>query len=145
LVVSSKEEIKKKRVWRQFCDCLSEAVAHLPAALSQLLLEALLIADLRNELNTHLAQPGFVYLEFSWAQQSLLQTFPSASTLGEVALHPPSPASLFIYRLHGKCPFPLSSGTLLMTVTVTSFPAPRLLGRGHHSCLLKLARLFTVP
>jgi hypothetical protein len=66
VVLSSKEE-KKKRVWRQFCEWLSEAVAHLPTAVSQLLLEALLIADLRSELNTHLAPPGFVYLEFSWA------------------------------------------------------------------------------
>jgi hypothetical protein len=41
-------------VWRQLCECLSEAVAHLPTAVSQLLLEALLIADLRSELNTHL-------------------------------------------------------------------------------------------
>jgi hypothetical protein len=57
VVVSSKEE-KKKRVWRQFCECLSEAVAHLPAAVSQLLLEALLISDLRDELNTHLAPQG---------------------------------------------------------------------------------------
>jgi hypothetical protein len=31
-------------------------VAHLPAAVSLLLLEALLIADLRSELNTHLAR-----------------------------------------------------------------------------------------
>jgi hypothetical protein len=59
---------KKQRVWRQFCDCLSEAVAPLPTTVSLLLLEALLIADLRSELNTHLAPPsGFVYLEFSWA------------------------------------------------------------------------------
>jgi hypothetical protein len=40
LVISSKEEIKK-RVWRQICEWLSEAVAHLPAAVSLLLLEAL--------------------------------------------------------------------------------------------------------
>jgi hypothetical protein len=46
---------KKKRVRRQLCEWLSEALAHLPAAVIQLLLEALLIADLRNELNTHLA------------------------------------------------------------------------------------------
>jgi predicted transcriptional regulator len=39
-VVSSKEE-RKKRVWRQLCEWLSEAVAYLPAAVSQLLLEAL--------------------------------------------------------------------------------------------------------
>jgi hypothetical protein len=58
VIVSSKEEKrkkeKKKRVWRQLCECLSEASAHLPATVSQLLLEALLIADLRSELNTHL-------------------------------------------------------------------------------------------
>jgi hypothetical protein len=42
-------------VFRQFCEWLSEAVAYLPTAVSQLLLEALLIADLRDELNTHLA------------------------------------------------------------------------------------------
>jgi hypothetical protein len=46
---------EKKRVWRQYCECLSEAVAHLPATVSQLLLEALLIADVRNEFSTHLA------------------------------------------------------------------------------------------
>jgi hypothetical protein len=32
---------KKKKVWRQFCEWLSEAVARLLAAVSQLLLEAL--------------------------------------------------------------------------------------------------------
>jgi hypothetical protein len=41
VVVSSKEEKKKKRVWRQFCEWLSEAVAHLPTTVSLLLLEAL--------------------------------------------------------------------------------------------------------
>jgi hypothetical protein len=40
VVVSSKEE-RKNRVWRQFCEWLSEALAHLPAAVSLLLLEAL--------------------------------------------------------------------------------------------------------
>jgi hypothetical protein len=64
------------------------------------LLEALLIADLRNELNTHLTP-----LEFSWAWLPLLQAFPSASTLGEVVLYLPSLAGLFIYRSRGKFPF----------------------------------------
>jgi hypothetical protein len=50
-----KEKRKKIRVWRQFCECLSEAAAHLLTTVSQLLLEALLVVDLRNELNTHLA------------------------------------------------------------------------------------------
>jgi hypothetical protein len=46
---------RKKRVWRQLCECLSEGVGHLPPTVSQLLLQALFIADLRNELYTHLA------------------------------------------------------------------------------------------
>jgi hypothetical protein len=54
VVVSSKEE-RKKRVSRQFGEWLSVAVAHPPVAVSLLLLEALLIADLRSELSTHLA------------------------------------------------------------------------------------------
>jgi hypothetical protein len=59
VVVSSKEEKRKKQkkkcVWIHFCEFLSEAVAHLPATVSQLLLVALLTADPRSELNTHLA------------------------------------------------------------------------------------------
>jgi hypothetical protein len=39
VVVSSKDE-RKKRVWRQFCEWLSDAAAHMPAAVSLLLLEA---------------------------------------------------------------------------------------------------------
>jgi hypothetical protein len=45
---------EKKIVWRWFCEWLFEAVAHLPAAVSLPLLQALLIADGRSELNTHL-------------------------------------------------------------------------------------------
>jgi hypothetical protein len=51
-----KRKKEKKSVWRQLCKLLSEAAAHLPDAVSQLSLEALLIADLRSELSTHLAQ-----------------------------------------------------------------------------------------
>jgi hypothetical protein len=36
-----KREKKEKRIWRQVCECLSEVVAHLPAAVSLLMLEAL--------------------------------------------------------------------------------------------------------
>jgi hypothetical protein len=41
LVVFSSKEERKKRVLRQFCEWVSVAVAHLPAAVSLLLLEAL--------------------------------------------------------------------------------------------------------
>jgi hypothetical protein len=50
----SKREREKKRVWRQLCDCLSEAATHQPPTVSHLLLHALFIADLRNGLYTHL-------------------------------------------------------------------------------------------
>jgi hypothetical protein len=53
VVVSSKE--RKKGVWRQHCECLFELAAHLPPTVSQLLLQVLFIADLKNEIYTHLA------------------------------------------------------------------------------------------
>jgi hypothetical protein len=53
-IVSFSSKEKKKGVWRQLCECLSEAAAHLPPTVSQLLLQALFIADLRNEFYTHL-------------------------------------------------------------------------------------------
>jgi hypothetical protein len=49
-----REKKERKRVWGQFFECLSEASAHLLTTVSQILLEALLIASLRNELITHL-------------------------------------------------------------------------------------------
>jgi hypothetical protein len=55
VVLMSHQRKKKKGVWRQLCECLSEAAAHLLPTVSQLLLQALFIADLRNELYTHLA------------------------------------------------------------------------------------------
>jgi hypothetical protein len=36
-----REREKKKRVWNLVCECLSEAMGYLPAAVSLLLLEAL--------------------------------------------------------------------------------------------------------
>jgi hypothetical protein len=45
-----------------------------------------------------------------------------------VALHQPSPASLFIYSSRGKCPFPTFQWSFPHTATATSFPASRLLG-----------------
>jgi hypothetical protein len=46
---------------------------------------------------------GFVYFEFSWVWQPLLQALTSPSTLGEVAPLLPSPAGLFIYSSNGEC------------------------------------------
>jgi hypothetical protein len=56
---------KQKRVWRQPCECLSEAAAHLPPTVSQLLLQALFMQI--SGMSLHSPSPaGFVYLQFSW-------------------------------------------------------------------------------
>jgi hypothetical protein len=145
VVVSSKEERKrKKRVWRQFCECLSGAAAHLPTAVSQLLLEALLIADLRSELNTHLA-PWALFTLSSSGNDATATSFPLSKHTGggdttpafsgwriylqfmwEVAL-PPSPVE---FSSHCHC-YKLSLSWLL--------------GVCCHFCLLRPACLFTVP
>jgi hypothetical protein len=62
---------KKKGVWRQLCECLSEAVSHLPPTVSHLLLQALFIADLRSELYTYLA-PQALFIESSLGHMPLL-------------------------------------------------------------------------
>jgi hypothetical protein len=42
-LLSHQRKRKKKGVWRQLCECLCEAVAHLPPTASHLLLQALFI------------------------------------------------------------------------------------------------------
>jgi hypothetical protein len=54
---------EKKRVWKQFCEWLSEFVAYLPVAISLLLLEALFMQI--SGVSLTLSPSGFVYLEFS--------------------------------------------------------------------------------
>jgi hypothetical protein len=49
---------KENGVWRQLYECLSEASAHLPPPVSQLLLQALFIANLRSDLCSHLSPQG---------------------------------------------------------------------------------------
>jgi hypothetical protein len=86
---------KKKSVWRQFCECLSEAAAHLLATVSQLLLEALWIAVLRSELNTHLAPQALFRVLLGVT--ATFTNFPLSKHTAEVVLYPPSPVGLFIY------------------------------------------------
>jgi hypothetical protein len=62
-------------------------------------------ADLRSELNTHLALLA-LFTQSSPVLEPLLQAFPFPSTLGEVTLHGLSQACLFIYSSHGKWVFP---------------------------------------
>jgi hypothetical protein len=62
-------------------------------------------ADLRGELNTHLALQ-VLFTQSSPVREPLLQTFPFPSTLGEVTLHLLSLACMFVYSSRGKgvCP-----------------------------------------
>jgi hypothetical protein len=101
---------------------VSEAVAHLPAAVSLLLLEALFMEI--SGVRLALTWPRRLCLLRVLLCKPLLQAFPFPSTLGEVTLHPPSPASVFIYRSPGKCPFPPLQWSFPHTPTFTSFPAP---------------------
>jgi hypothetical protein len=128
---------KKNGVWRQLCECLSEDAAHLPPIVCQLLLQAWCIEDLRDEIYTHLAPVGFVYLESSWTHAPFV--------FSSIQPYPPVAIAVFFYLQFSWRSAPLPScGAFSRHPLLQAFPAPRLLGRGHHSCLLWLACLVTV-
>jgi hypothetical protein len=77
-------------------------------------------ADLRGELNTHLA-PLALFTQSSPVCEPLLQAFPFPSTLGEVTLHPLSQACVFIYSSCGKWVFPLSCVVFLPQPLLQAF------------------------
>jgi hypothetical protein len=80
-------------------------------------------ADLRSELNTHLARQA-LFTQSSPVCELLLQAFPFPSTLGEVTLHLLSQACVFVYSSCGRWVFsPLLWG-FPPSATLTSFPAP---------------------
>jgi hypothetical protein len=102
---------------------MSEAVAHLPAAVSLLLLEASFMQILGVSLT--LTWPcRLCLLRVFLGMTATVTRFPLSNTLGEVALHPPSLSGLFIYSSHEKCPFPALQWNFPHTTTFTSFPAP---------------------
>jgi hypothetical protein len=142
----SHQRKKKKRVWRQFCEWLSEAVARLPAAVNLLLLEALFMQI--SEVSVALTWPHrLCLLRVLLCMSHCYKLSLSKHTEGGGAIPPPvclfQPACLFTVHV-GSAPFPPSSVAFLMTATFRSFPAPRLLGWGCHFCLLQLACLFMV-
>jgi hypothetical protein len=77
-------------------------------------------ADLRGELNTHLALQA-LFTQSSPVHEPLLQVFPFPSTLGEVTLHLLSQACMFIYSSHGKWSSPLSCGVFLPPLLSQAF------------------------
>jgi hypothetical protein len=119
------------------CGCGSPAHCCQPAVAG-----GVIYADLRSELNTHLA-PQALFAQSSPVREPLLQAFPFPSTPWEVTLHPLSQACMFIYSSHGKWALPL----------LLCFPPHHhfyklscswLLGVCCCSCLLWPACLFTV-
>jgi hypothetical protein len=62
-------------------------------------------ADLRNELNTHLALQA-LFTQSSSVGEPLLQASPFPSTLVEVTLHQLSQACMFVYSSRGNWVFP---------------------------------------
>jgi hypothetical protein len=82
---------------------------------------------------------GFVYLEFSWAHAPFV--------FSSIQSYPPFAIAVFFYLefTWGGAPPPLSSGACHTLATVGSLSLTKCTGGVMHSCLLRLARLFTVP
>jgi hypothetical protein len=79
-------------------------------------------ADLRDELNTHLALQAL--FTQSSVLEPLLQAFPFPSTLGEVTLHLLSQACVLVYSSCGKWVFPPLLWSFPPIATFTSFSSP---------------------
>jgi hypothetical protein len=103
----------------------------------------IIYADLRGELNTHLA-PQALFTQSSPVLKPLLQAFPFPSTLGEVTLYQLSQAGMFIYSSHVKWVFPPLLWSFSPTTTFTSFPAPDCWACAAASAFSSPACLFTV-
>jgi hypothetical protein len=121
-----------------FCECLFELAAHLPPTVSQLMLQALFIADLRNEIYTHLAMQAL----FIWS-------CPGCMPLVFSLVYSPTlllPLQSFLFRVQvGSC---LSHTLWLSMPHFSCYWTPSLLqahwGRWNHACFLQLAYLFSV-
>jgi hypothetical protein len=83
----------------------------------------IIYADLRSEVNTHLAlQTLFTQSSLVW--EPLLHSFPFPSTLEEVTLQPLSLACVFVYSSRWKWVFPPLFWSFPPSASHTSFPAP---------------------
>jgi hypothetical protein len=106
--VLSKEERKKRSLetglWMSIWGCSTPASYCQPAVAA-----GFIYANLRSEFNTHLAHS--------------LCLFRVLLGMGKVALHLPSPASMFIYSSRGKWSFPPLLWSILPTDAFTGFPA----------------------
>jgi hypothetical protein len=99
---------------------VSEAAAHLPSAVSLLLL-AMLFMQISG-VSLALTWPRrLCVLRVLLCKMPLLQAFPFPSTLGEVTLHQLSQAAVFIYSSGGKWVFPHLPWSFPPTAAFTSF------------------------
>jgi hypothetical protein len=141
-VVSSKEE-RKKRVWRQVYEWLSEAMAHLSAAVSLLLLEALFM------------QISGVSLTLTWPCRLCLlrvlldatataTSFPLSKHTGEGDTAPTFSGWLVCLQLLWKVGLPPSPVEFFSHCHFYKLFCSWLLVMCHRSCLLWPACLFTV-
>jgi hypothetical protein len=141
--VSSKEERKKKSLetvlWMAIWGCSSPACCCQPAVA-----RGFIYADLRSELNTHLALQA-LFTQSSPVCESVLQAFPFPSTLGKVTLHPCSQACMFIYSSCGKWAFLTLLWSFPPAAAFTSFPAPDCWAGAATPAFSSRACLFTVP
>jgi hypothetical protein len=98
------------------------AVAHLPTAVSLLLLEALFM--LISGVSLALTWPHWLCLLRVLLCRSLCYRLFPFQALGEVTLHPLSQASMFVYSSRGKWVFPPLLWSFPPSATLTSFPPP---------------------
>jgi hypothetical protein len=113
-------------------------VACLPAAVSLLLLAALLMQI--SGVSLALTWPCRLCLLRVLLCTCLLQAFPFPSTPGEVTLHPLSLVCMFIYSSRGRWVFPPTCGVFLPPPLLQAFP---LLIAGQCCCSCQLPCLFT--
>jgi hypothetical protein len=99
------------------CGCGSPACCCQPAVAG-----GFIYADLRSELNAHLA-PQALFTQSS-VHMPLPQAFPFPSTLEEVTLYLLSQAGVFIYSSCGKWVFPPLLWSFPPSTAFTSFPTP---------------------
>jgi hypothetical protein len=95
----------------------------LPAHCCQLAVAGSIYANLRGELNSHMALQS-LFTQSSPVHEPLLQAFPFPSTLGEVTLHLHSQACMFVHSSYGRWVFPHLLWSFPLSATLTSFPAP---------------------
>jgi hypothetical protein len=102
---------------------VSAALAHLPAAVSLLLLETLFMQI--SGVSLALTWPcRLCLLRVLLGETATAISFPLSKHTGEVTLHQLSQACVFIYSSSGKWSFPPLLWSFPPTTTFTSFPTP---------------------